>query len=126
MKPIEVLCWVGVGPPGSEALDSRDIEAFDAKTATVLSIGPGDKSRIYRTTDRGNTWARQFTNADPKAFYDAIAFWDKLNGLAFGDPVDGHFTVIRTADGGKTWTAVPPRSPSDSRPRMNMTRVLRR
>lgn len=100
--------WMRVGPPGSEALDFRDIEAFDATTATVLSIGPGDKSRIYRTTDGGSTWALQFTNADPKAFYDAIAFWDKNNGLAFGDPVDGHFTVIRTADGGKTWTAVPP------------------
>lgn len=101
------VTWNPVTVPDTGTLDFRDIEAFGADTAYVLSIGPGDASRIYKTADGGKTWTRQFTSADPKAFYDAIAFWDATAGLAVGDPVDGRFTVIRTTDGGRTWTPVP-------------------
>jgi photosystem II stability/assembly factor-like uncharacterized protein len=99
--------WTPVSPPDASSLDLRDIEAFDANTAYVLSIGNGAASRIYKTSDGGKTWGLQFTSADPKSFYDAIAFWDVHTGLAFGDPVDGRFTVIRTTDGGRTWAPVP-------------------
>ena len=36
---------------GAEKLDFRDIEAFDANAAYVLSIGNGKSSRIYKTTE---------------------------------------------------------------------------
>src|SRR5690348_6541610 len=63
--------------PGAEKLDFRDIEAFDANTAYILSIGNGDASRIYKTIDGGKTWKLQFRNDDPKKFFDAIACPDK-------------------------------------------------
>jgi photosystem II stability/assembly factor-like uncharacterized protein len=100
--------WTSVPPAGAGELDFRDIEAVSAEVAFVLAIGPGERSRIYKTVDGGKAWTQQFLNAEPRAFYDAMAFWDANRGLAFGDPVDGKFTVIRTSDGGGTWTAVPP------------------
>lgn len=100
--------WRAAVVPGAEKLDFRDVEAFDADTAYLLSIGPAEASRIYKTTDGGKTWKLQFTNQNPKAFFDAIAFWDVNNGLAVSDPVDGRFVVIRTADGGKSWIPVAP------------------
>lgn len=99
--------WARVVVPGAESLDFRDIEAFGAGTAYVLAIGPGDASRIYKTGDGGKSWTMQFTNPDARAFYDAIAFWDEQTGIAVGDPVDGRFTILRTADGGRTWKPVP-------------------
>ena len=99
--------WAVLPVPGAEGLDFRDIEATSDRTAYILSIGPGDKSRIYKTVDAGATWMLQFTNPDPRAFYDAIAFWDEQNGLAVGDPVDGRFTILRTSDGGRTWALTP-------------------
>ena len=45
--------WSRVTVPAAEALDFRDIEAFGADIAYVLAIGPGDKSRIYKTEDGG-------------------------------------------------------------------------
>jgi photosystem II stability/assembly factor-like uncharacterized protein len=99
--------WTMLAVPGAEGLDFRDIEATGERTAYILSIGSGDKSRIYKTTDAGKTWVLQFTNTDPKAFYDAVAFWDEQNGLAVGDPVDGRFTILRTSDGGRTWALTP-------------------
>lgn len=87
--------------PGAEKLDFRDIEAFDASTAYVLSIGNGESSRIYKTIDGGETWKLQFTNKNDKAFFDAIACWDQNNCIAMSDPVDGHYVLISTSDGEK-------------------------
>jgi photosystem II stability/assembly factor-like uncharacterized protein len=98
--------WKVMTVPGAEKLDFRDIEAFDSKTAYVLSIGDGESSRIYKTTDGGATWTEQFRNKDPKAFYDAIACWDKKNCIAMSDPVNGFYVLISTADGGATWKAI--------------------
>jgi photosystem II stability/assembly factor-like uncharacterized protein len=99
--------WTVLPVPGGELLDFRDIEAIDGRVAYVLAIGPGEKSRIYKTTDAGGHWKLQFTNPDPRAFYDAIAFWDERNGIALGDPVDGRFAVLRTTDGGANWAQIP-------------------
>jgi photosystem II stability/assembly factor-like uncharacterized protein len=97
--------WIKVDVPGAEALDFRDIQAFDWDTAYVLSIGPGEQSRIYKTTDGGKIWQRQFTNSDPKAFYDCFAFWDNKHGIAVSDSVDDKFPLISTSDG-VTWVPV--------------------
>ncbi|MBW4717693.1 WD40/YVTN/BNR-like repeat-containing protein [Saccharothrix obliqua] len=99
--------WVSVSPPDTADLDFRDIEAFDARTAVVLSIGPGGSSRVYRTADGGHTWGETFRNADPDAFYDCVAFFDRFRGLAVSDPVHGRFRVLSTRDGGRSWRQVP-------------------
>lgn len=91
-----------------EALDFRDVDAIDAQTAYILSIGNGPASRIYKTTDAGKTWKLQFKNDDEKAFLDAMSFWDANHGIAFGDSVDKKFYILTTADGGNTWSRVPP------------------
>lgn len=100
--------WVILPVPEAAELDFRDIEAFSADKAYIMSIGSGSQSRIYKTIDGGITWKKQFVNADPAAFYDAIAFWDDRHGLAMSDPVNGRFRVIRTADGGNHWTPIDP------------------
>ena len=50
--------WAAVGIPDAASLDFRDVEAFDDRTAFVLSIGEGERSRIYKTTDGGRTWRK--------------------------------------------------------------------
>jgi photosystem II stability/assembly factor-like uncharacterized protein len=109
--------WETLVIAGADSLDFRDIQAFDQNTAFVLSIGQGDQSRIYKTSDGGKIWQRQFTNSDPKAFYDCFAFWDSTHGIAVSDSVDGKFPLIATSDG-ITWNPVavkkmPPALPSE-------------
>jgi photosystem II stability/assembly factor-like uncharacterized protein len=99
--------WTRQSIPGTEQLDFRDIDAVDERTAYVLSIGPGAASRIYKTSDGGVSWHLQFANGDPKAFFDAMSFWDAEHGLAVSDSVDGRFVVIRT-ENGSDWTRIPP------------------
>jgi photosystem II stability/assembly factor-like uncharacterized protein len=98
--------WDSVGPPGTAALQFRDIEAFDRNTAVILSIGTGTDSRIYRTTDGGDTWTLVFQNDEPTAFYDCMAWFDDHRGLALSDPVDGRFRILATDDGGRSWEVV--------------------
>ncbi|HUS00068.1 MAG TPA: hypothetical protein VMZ26_18540, partial [Pyrinomonadaceae bacterium] len=90
--------WKVMIVPGAEKLDFRDIEAFDANTAYILSIGNGESSRIYKTIDGGATWNLQFTNKNEKAFFDAIACWDSKNCIAMSDPVDNRFVLVETKD----------------------------
>lgn len=91
----------------SEKLDFRDIDAIDERTAFVLSIGNGQASRIYKTTDAGISWKLQFQNTEEKAFYDAMSFWDRDHGLVVGDSINGQFCVLQTNDAGGHWTRVP-------------------
>ena len=93
--------------PGAEALDFRAVCGIDKQTAYLLSIGAGEKSRIYKTDDAGAHWTLQFTNPDAKGFLDGLAFWDAAHGIALGDPVGGQFVVLTTGDGGVHWQRLP-------------------
>ena len=99
--------WRALTVPDAAALEFRDVDAVSENVAYALSIGSGEASRIYKTIDAGTTWALQFTNTDPKAFFDAMAFWDADRGIAFSDSVDGAHIILRTDNGGKAWTRVP-------------------
>jgi photosystem II stability/assembly factor-like uncharacterized protein len=99
--------WNPLAVNGASGLDFRDVDAINERTAYILSIGNGPQSRIYKTTDAGATWTLQFTNDDPKGFYDAMSFWDEAHGLVFGDSIDGRFAILVTENGGATWTRVP-------------------
>jgi len=98
--------WNRGNIPGAEALDFRGIKLFRSEVF-LLTSGPGDKSRIYHL-HIGKQWTLQFTNSDPKGFFDCMAFFDPLHGIVVGDPVNGKFQILRTRDGGKTWQYVEP------------------
>lgn len=98
--------WRRVVVSKAGELDFRDIEAFDAHTAVVLAIGPGDASRVYHTEDGGRTWQLALQNHDPRAFFDCMAF-DGQRGWMLGDPVESHFQVYATDNGGRDWRLLP-------------------
>lgn len=104
------VTWMNVSPAGAEKLDIRDVDAIDGRTAYALSIGTGDQSRIFKTTDAGQSWTTQFVNPDAEAFYDAMAFWDRNRGIAFSDSIGGLLRILTTTDGGATWNVIPPQS----------------
>jgi len=97
--------WQAGTIPGASSLDFRDIQAFDADTALVICAGT--PAKIYKTTDGGQTWKETYSNTKSGVFFDSMAFWDETNGFAFSDPVDGHFLLIITSDGGESWQEVP-------------------
>jgi len=93
-------------PTGAEKLDFRGIWAWDANIAIVMSSGPGDQSRLYKTTDGCSHWTLLYANPDKDGFWDVVAFEDQNHGFALGDPVKDRFVLLFTLDAGKTWDRV--------------------
>jgi len=96
-------------------LDFRGVQAWDAQTAIVMASGPGEKSRLYKTTDGCGTWKLIFKNPDtPNGFFDSLHLMveqrtvrdDEGFGLLLGDSVRGELSVFETRNGGHTWTRI--------------------
>jgi photosystem II stability/assembly factor-like uncharacterized protein len=109
--------WNAGVVPGAETLQFRDVQAFSASVAYLMSIGANPTDfRIYKTTDGGATWTIQFENQNPNAFYDGFAFWTPNRGIAHSDSVNGVFPDLRTIDG-MTWQDIsnnmPPALPGE-------------
>lgn len=103
--------WIAKQVPDAEKLDFRGVVAFSADEAFLMSSGPGDQSRIYHTSDGGQSWQLEFKNTNPKGFFDSIALWDPKHGVALGDPIPDdagklHFELLETEDG-QTWHTMP-------------------
>lgn len=102
--------WAIIKVQGAEKLDFRGIKGIDEKTAVAVSAGLAEEgqARIYRTDDAGKTWQQVWQTEQKGVFLDGVAFWDKKNGIIFGDPIDNHLYLLKTADGGKTWKRISP------------------
>jgi photosystem II stability/assembly factor-like uncharacterized protein len=103
--------WTVGEVPDAATLDFRAVVAFSADEAFLMSAGPGDRSRIYHSTDAGKTWQLQFTNKNPKGFFDSMLFWDPTHGIILGDPIPDEsgqlkFELLQTTDG-QAWTQLP-------------------
>ena len=86
---------------GYEKSDFRDIEAFDAQRAIIMSSGT--PAYVLKTIDGGQTWKEVYKNTDTAYFFDAMDFWDDRRGMLVGDPINGYFVLLQTNDGGETW-----------------------
>ncbi|SOD11542.1 WD40/YVTN/BNR-like repeat-containing protein [Pedobacter xixiisoli] len=93
--------WEWIQPKGFETLDFRDIHAFDAKKAIIVNAG--SPAYILSTVDGGKTWRENYKNTDSAIFLDGMDFWDKENGMIFGDPIHQKMQLLKTDDGGLTW-----------------------
>ncbi len=99
-------CAVPDAATDGATLDFRGVQAWDATTAIVMASGPGDKSRLYKTTDGCKSWRLLLKNHDKDGFWDGIVFGLRNTGFLFGDPVAGKFVLLFTLDKGKTWNPV--------------------
>jgi photosystem II stability/assembly factor-like uncharacterized protein len=99
--------WTGGTITGATSLFFYSVGAVDANTA--YAVGANDATfldgSIYKTTNGGLNWTLQYYNQE--AFFDGIAVWDANNLVAFSDPVDSTFLVVRTTNGGSNWIVVP-------------------
>lgn len=97
--------WHPGSVAGAESFDFRAAHAISLDTV-LLMVSAQDTALIYRTTDRGLSWKLQYRDVSKGAFLDAMAFFDSRHGLALGDPVNGHFLVLETTDGGQSWAQI--------------------
>lgn len=102
--------WRWLIVPGYEKRDFRDVEAFDSSTAIIMAVD--NPAYILKTTDGGATWRKVFEKNINGMFLDAMDFKNDKEGICIGDPLAmgpmgrRFFYVIKTYDGGNTWTEI--------------------
>lgn len=99
--------WTHGQVDGAQELDFRDVQGFSAENAVLMSAGPGDASRIYRTEDAGHSWTLSYLNPDSAGFFDGMDF-NGDEGILFSDPVDDKLNLMFTKDGGVSWSRFHP------------------
>ncbi|CAH8290662.1 hypothetical protein EV196_107149 [Mariniflexile fucanivorans] len=60
---------------------------------------------LFKTGDTGKM-ELVYRENHPKAFYDAMTFWNDKEGIAIGDPTENCMSIIVTRDGGNTWNKI--------------------
>lgn len=78
----------------------RSLAIPNNETGFVLGIG--SPALLYKITIDSIKLVYQENH--PKAFYDAMDFWNDQEGIAIGDVTDDCLSIIITRDGGDTWT----------------------
>lgn len=93
--------WQWQQVKGFDKSDFRAIEAFSAREAIIMSAGT--PAVVLKTLNGGLSWTVNYLNRDEAYFLDAMDFSDRKHGAILGDPIDHHFTILETSDGGLTW-----------------------
>jgi photosystem II stability/assembly factor-like uncharacterized protein len=79
-----------------------------AKTANyVYVLSVANPGLLYQITKDGKKSKLVYQEKNEKTFYDSMQFWNDKDGIAIGDPITGCLSIIRTYDGGNTWTKLP-------------------
>lgn len=91
--------WIRRGAPGSVPdFSSQGIGAVDSKIAWVV----GGSGTIIHTEDGGKTWVQQTSNTNAPLYRVAVV--DRYNAWIVGNVDNIGTVVLRTSDGGLTWT----------------------
>jgi len=96
--------WRWVQIPGYETFDFRDIEAFSKTDAVIVSAGT--PAVILLTNNGGIDWKEVYRNESPDIFLDGMDFKDSRSGIIYGDPIKGKMQLLRTVNGGLSWTDI--------------------
>ncbi len=89
--------WNKITLPGG---DRGIFQAWDAK----LAVYAGFDGKIWRTTTGGTSWDSVYYYGAGAGFFDGVKFVSKDTLVAFGDADGSGMCVVRSTDGGATWT----------------------
>lgn len=106
--------WAAVMPPGVSAVPADGLATFGGDSAWVAEQ-LGDSTLLFRTSDGGANWdvsSIPVAGAPQFSFIDAKNGWVLVHqGVAAGSEA---VTLLKTEDGGVTWTQVAAATPKDA------------
>jgi photosystem II stability/assembly factor-like uncharacterized protein len=88
--------------PDSLNVSFRATAYNEGNTFGISIVSP---ALLYKITSDG-TVSLVYKEDHEKAFYDAMSFWNKNEGIAMGDPTENCISIIITRDGGNSWAKI--------------------
>lgn len=88
--------------------EAKDLEfrAISRTKEADYILSAGNPALLYKVNYFGKR-KLSYKEEGEKVFYDAMAFYDDLNGIAMGDPTKDCISILITKDGGENWEKVP-------------------
>ncbi len=91
--------WAKITLPGG---DRGLFTAWDANLAVYANFS----GKMFRTTNGGTAWDSVYYYGAGAGWFDGVRFLNKDTVLAYGDADASGLLVIRSTDGGATWTRI--------------------
>ena len=66
-------------------------------------VACGEDGVIVKSVDRGEHWEQKLSD-ESIWFFQSVKFFDELTGYAYGYQVEGDGALLKTTDGGETWS----------------------
>ncbi|MFC4097111.1 WD40/YVTN/BNR-like repeat-containing protein [Euzebyella saccharophila] len=79
-----------------------EFRAIAHTTTDFFMLSVSNPALLYKTGNKGKM-ELMYKEEGASVFYDAMQFWNDLEGIAIGDSMDGCLSIIITRDGGETW-----------------------
>lgn len=76
-----------------------------ANNIYLLSIA--NPALLYQISKDEKKTKLVYQEKHEKVFYDSMQFWNSKEGIAVGDPIGDRLSILRTYDGGNTWSKLP-------------------
>ncbi len=83
-----------------------EFRAIAHTNADFFMLSAGRPALLFKTGNQG-LMELVYTEDGEGVFYDAMAFWNDMEGLAIGDEMNGCLSILLTRDGGNTWQKTP-------------------
>lgn len=86
--------------------NSTEFRSITANKEAIFILSVGNPATLIRIDKKTLEETIVYKEEHEKVFYDSMQFVDDLNGFAMGDPTENCLSLIKTADGGKTWRKI--------------------
>lgn len=83
-----------------------NFRAVEQVNGDLFAISIESPARLYKLQRKAEQAVLVYEDTNPKAFYDSMAFWNKQEGIAIGDPTENCLSIIITRDAGETWQKI--------------------
>lgn len=89
--------------------DSLKLEfRSNAQTSSaIFLLNVANPALLYKVSKKDFTTKLVYQENHEKVFYDSMQFWNDKEGIAMGDPIEDHLSIIITRDGGNSWSKIP-------------------
>jgi photosystem II stability/assembly factor-like uncharacterized protein len=83
-----------------------EFRAIGHTQSDFFMLSAGRPALLFKTGNQG-LMELVYQEDEEGVFYDAMSFWNNMEGLAVGDEMNGCLSILITRDGGNTWQKMP-------------------
>jgi len=80
--------------------DSLNIRSLALVKNDLFTMSIGSPALLHKNSEL------VYSESHPDAFYDSMAFWNRDEGIAMGDPTEDCLSILITRDGGQHWDKI--------------------